>query len=89
MIYTIDGTELDLSVRDGMLAVARPDGRQIGSVLIADLEPPPDPAEEIATPEDIAPADPVLPDGWEMSDTGDVVKPDGTSIYGTTPTGQE
>jgi hypothetical protein len=90
MIYDIDGVTLELTVTDGMLSVARADGTPIGSVLVAEIDPDPDPAEEIASPDDASPEEPVVPDGWVYLANGDVVDDTGKSIFGTNPTeGQE
>ncbi|QNJ55339.1 hypothetical protein SEA_LITTLEFELLA_28 [Gordonia phage LittleFella] len=87
MIVNVDGVDLDLKVRDGILEVGRPDKTWLGSVRVVEPEPEPDPIEEVASPQDVAPVRPILPQGWSIDEAGIIYDSDGKSIMGVNSDG--
>ncbi|AMS02427.1 hypothetical protein FDH00_gp26 [Gordonia phage Attis] len=82
MIVDIDGVQLDLKVRDGVLEVGRPDKTWIGSVYVG--AEPAGPTPRPATP-DLTPAVPILPERWTQDPDGTIRNAEGRSIYGISP----
>ncbi|QLF83836.1 hypothetical protein SEA_MOOSEHEAD_25 [Gordonia phage Moosehead] len=82
MIVNIDGVQLDLKVRDGVLEVGRPDKTWIGSMFVGH-DPKPEPPKP---PVDQTPATPVLPENWTRDGDGVIRNSEGRSIYGVSPT---
>ncbi|WP_439030204.1 hypothetical protein [Gordonia terrae] len=82
MIVDIDGVELDLKVREGILEIGRPDKTWIGSVFVG-----PEPVRPAPPPEapDRTPAVPILPQQWAQDADGTVRNAEGNSIFGVSP----
>ncbi|QAY05763.1 hypothetical protein SEA_VASANTI_25 [Gordonia phage Vasanti] len=82
MIVNVDGVQLDLRVREGVLEVGRADKTWIGSMFVGH-DPEPEPAQPAV---DQTPSAPILPENWTRDDDGTIRDASGRSIYGVSPT---
>ncbi|QDM56375.1 hypothetical protein PP515_gp28 [Gordonia phage Sidious] len=85
MIVDIDGVQLDLRVREGVLEVGRPNKTWIGSMFVG-YDPEPEPPEPAV---DQTPSTPILPEHWTQDDDGTIRNGEGKSVFGTNPETEE